>query len=1049
MKWSINLDEYYPIGWGPGAGAYCYSSNVPPVAADINNDGWKEIFLCIGYDHDIRNPPQLEDEGTLYALDPQTGVPFWWYHCDDFGSHTVLSLHDLDGDGDLEVLATGYHNITAFHAENGAILWNKNYPNNREDKPALVINENGNIWVYTCQNRYDTYEETIQKRWGSNGSIAQEAAFPGPIHPCHGGLSCADINNDGELEIISVDRNYGANHQGVSCWTLNLEKLWSQPGIACSTSCGILLDVNTDGFLDIVVETASDGLYIINGDDGTIQKSGTGLGFSSGEIYTPAIYDIDQDGRYEVIAANNGYAKVFDLGTWSMEATLKRWDGNKFYRSPIIANVYDDSRMEMVFGTYAGIQLISGTHGQYQTIALQNDIHTVSDRMLIQDIDNDGENEIVALAHGTGYGYNSYNFVTCYDTSGDASPGTSSKDFLYSYRRIAVAENIPSYDPDDQINYYTLTINTQGNGTVTKNPDKAQYTNGEIVAISATADAGWAFDHWNDEQSGNINAITITIDANTTITATFTEIISYTLTIHTVGSGTVTPPSETSYPVGTVVDLTTTPGISWQFTGWSGDLIGSTNPATITMDTDKTITATFTQLEYTLTINTIGAGTVIKSLDQTSYQYGDVVQLTAVPDTGWLFTGWSDDLTEDANPGSITITGNNLVTATFTQNEYTLTINSIGGGTVATSPNPPYHYGDIIQLTATATLGYTFSGWSGDLTDSTNPMTITMDADKTVTASFTQIEYALDLTIAGSGSVARTPDQTTYYYGDVVLLTAIPETGWLFTGWSTDLIGSTNPAIITIDGNKAVTATFTQIEYTLDITIVGHGIITKNPDQSTYHHGDLVQLTATPDHHWIFSGWSDDVAGNTNPTTITVSGNMTITANFSFMNSQCTTPANPSGPTVRTSSMLYTYWTNATDQDGDQIYYLWDWGDGTTSGWQGPYNSGRKAYAHHRWDNDGIYHITVKAKDTEGCESEWSEPTTVYMTRPTYVLGLINNFETNGEISRFNANLVVTVRVNPFELQVYYSGEQFIFSKAYNGFVGPNGIIGFFNIATP
>jgi len=522
-KWSTNLDDYYPIGWGPGATDYCYSSNVPPVAADINDDGWKEIFICIGYDHDIRNPLQLKDEGTLYALDPQTGVPFWWYHCDDFGSHTVLSLHDLDGDGNLDVLATGYHNITAFHAESGDILWNKNYPDNREDKPALVINENGNIWVYTCQNRYDIYQKTIQKRWGINGSIAKEADFPGPIHPCHGGLSCADINNDGKLEIISVDRNYGDNCQGLSCWTLDLTQLWSQSGISCSTSCGVLVDENGDGYLDVIVEPEG-GVYVVDGRDGTIRKGSTSLGLPTGEVYTPAVYDIDGDGHLEIIAAAGSTAKVFDLGTWTIEASLKRWDGYAYFsKSPIIANVYGDSSMEMVFGTSAGFQLIDGTHGHYQTIAYQDDIHTCSDRMLIQDIDNDGKNEIVALAHGTGYGYNSYNFVTCYDTEGDASPGTSSKDFLYSYRRIAVSENIPSYDPDSQINYYTLTVNKIGKGSVTKNPNKSQYIYGDVVTLTAITDTSWTFDNWGRSLSGNQNPVTVTIVNNMVVTAQFKE----------------------------------------------------------------------------------------------------------------------------------------------------------------------------------------------------------------------------------------------------------------------------------------------------------------------------------------------------------------------------------------------------------------------------------------------------------------------------------------------------------------------------------------------
>lgn len=533
LKWSINLDNYYPIGWGPGADDYCYQSNVPPVTADVTGDGWQEIFVCIGYDHDIRDPPQLEDEGTVYALNPQTGIPFWWYHCDDFGSHTCLALHDLDGDGNLELLATGYHNITAFHAENGTILWNKNYPNNREDKPSLVIRKNGTIWVYTCQNRAFTNQKTIQKRWGRNGTIAKEAPYPGPIHPCHGGLAAADMNNDGALEILCADRNSGQSGLGLSCWDTDLNLLWYHNEIACSTQVPTLLDVNNDGYLDAVIMNqagSNSGICVANGKNGTHMTGKWSLYSGLPSHYTPVVYDIDQDGRSELIIAEegqyNGWAKVFDLGLWQLEATLKRYD-NSLYglcKAPVIANVYGDEDMEMVFCTHAGWQLINGTHGNYHTIASQDDGYDGrADRIVIQDIDNDGKNEIVALMHGTGYGYGSYNFVRCYDTNGDASsPRASSKDFLYNYRRLAVAEYIPSYDPENVPENWTLNISVpDGHGNVTKNPDPDYYHTGDIVTLHAIADPNWVFDHWSGDLSGKNNPLDFTINGNTTIMAYF------------------------------------------------------------------------------------------------------------------------------------------------------------------------------------------------------------------------------------------------------------------------------------------------------------------------------------------------------------------------------------------------------------------------------------------------------------------------------------------------------------------------------------------------
>lgn len=90
-------------------------------------------------------------------------------------------------------------------------------------------------------------------------------------------------------------------------------------------------------------------------------------------------------------------------------------------------------------------------------------------------------------------------------------------------------------------------------------------------------------------------------------------------------------------------------------------------------------------------------------------------------------------------------------------------------------------------------------------------------------------------------------------------------------------------------------------------------------------------------------------------------------------------PIKPSGETSGKSNTMYTYSTRTTDLDGDQVYYLWDWGDGTQSGWLGPYDSGVLVSTTHTWTNKGSYSITVKAKDTFGMQSLWSDPLPITM----------------------------------------------------------------------
>lgn len=92
-------------------------------------------------------------------------------------------------------------------------------------------------------------------------------------------------------------------------------------------------------------------------------------------------------------------------------------------------------------------------------------------------------------------------------------------------------------------------------------------------------------------------------------------------------------------------------------------------------------------------------------------------------------------------------------------------------------------------------------------------------------------------------------------------------------------------------------------------------------------------------------------------------------------------PSRPDGPTSGKTRRSLTYSTTSTDPNGDQIYYWFDWGDGSNSGWVGPYDSGEEASESHRWTAQGDYEIKVKAKDTSDNESPWSDPLTVSLPR--------------------------------------------------------------------
>lgn len=90
-------------------------------------------------------------------------------------------------------------------------------------------------------------------------------------------------------------------------------------------------------------------------------------------------------------------------------------------------------------------------------------------------------------------------------------------------------------------------------------------------------------------------------------------------------------------------------------------------------------------------------------------------------------------------------------------------------------------------------------------------------------------------------------------------------------------------------------------------------------------------------------------------------------------------PQKPSGPISGEPGVEYTYYTITIDPNSHQLYYQWNWGDGTTSDWLGPFESNQSVEAKHAWSKKGNYEIKVKAKDTFDAESPWSDALPITM----------------------------------------------------------------------
>ena len=381
---------------------------------------------------------------------------------------------------------------------------------------------------------------------------------------------------------------------------------------------------------------------------------------------------------------------------------------------------------------------------------------------------------------------------------------------------------------------------------------------------------------------------------------------------------------------------------------------------------------TVSNANFTLTINTDGDGYVSKEPDNEKYDYGDIVNLTAIADSCWSFSTWNGDLEGNENPAEIIMDSDKTVTAVFTKQLFNLTINiePPGCGFVNVFPEGPYHCNDVVTLYAVPYEGFNFCCWSGDCSPFEYPAEIIMDDNKTVTAHFVPIRwyYILSIEVEGNGNVVKDPDQFYYYPDEVVNLSAIAEIGWSFENWTGDLISNDETESLIMNSDKSIVAHFKQDQYILTIEIEGNGTVLKNPDQTSYIYGSIIELTANPGSGYVFEYWSGNLIGDSNPIEINMTEDKHITAHFNILSNEVYITSRSkynTPPKAIAGGPYYGYvietiifnGSKSYDRNNRIISYRWDLGDGTIE-----YGE----IVTHFYSEVGEYKVILTVTDTKG-----------------------------------------------------------------------------------
>lgn len=222
--------------------------------------------------------------------------------------------------------------------------------------------------------------------------------------------------------------------------------------------------------------------------------------------------------------------------------------------------------------------------------------------------------------------------------------------------------------------------------------------------------------------------------------------------------------------------------------------------------------------QLTRVINPADTGRITRAPRQSDlWLSNEVVTLTAVPNDGKVFAGWSGDVSSSSNPLELTMNSDKTVIANFATPSgflLTTTASPLDGGTIARDPSAiTYGSNALVTLTATANVGFKFSHWVGANTTAVNPSSVTMTANKTVTAVFTNIASYLLTTATnppGVGTIVISPPSLSNRYapGTVVTLTAVPNGTNTFAAWMGSVASVSNEIALTMNADKTMTALF-------------------------------------------------------------------------------------------------------------------------------------------------------------------------------------------------------------------------------------------------
>ncbi|MDA7653532.1 chitobiase/beta-hexosaminidase C-terminal domain-containing protein, partial [bacterium] len=484
---------------------------------------------------------------------------------------------------------------------------------------------------------------------------------------------------------------------------------------------------------------------------------------------------------------------------------------------------------------------------------------------------------------------------------------------------------------------YNLNVSIEGQGAVVKDPPDGPYIQDSVVKLKAVPAEGWEFAGWSGALMSSFGEGSVVMGGNKSVTAKFERIPECKIIPEVTGGGEIyglTP--KKIYTLGKVGDpirngfqitfrksdfkkvkdisdnksfieiKLSEPNADFHMQKDNRTLLNSRESQNLFLNQkiNKIILSDDNNhsLDYYNNVSIrVAAGHALMeeqvveyciiqlNIENSIYRYrwhpgfedlfyqGVEIKLSAKPDEGYKFFGWSGDAAGTNSELTLTMDRDKTVEAVFGTELSTI---ATGKGKLIINPaSGPYPYGTKVSITPVPDAGYYLGLWGGaafGLPKGPIEYGIT-EANPKFTALFVPLKenrFTITTLVSSGGSVVSNPNSNAYVNGQQVTLTATPEPGYSFVGWTGDIESTTNPLVTLADSNKTVTAEFRRnIIAPVTLTInAENGTVTRTPSDELYEKGTSVELFAQANAGYTFTGWAGALGGTASRATLFLDG---------------------------------------------------------------------------------------------------------------------------------------------------------------------------------